>query len=180
MSVLLLLNHLCVDVSDQCFKVTIHLCQHGKSTLARVERFLFRLLVDLCDRAVEGGLTLAYPHDVLLVLVHLGLFMPVALPGHLTEVGLADVLGLRAAHLGLDAANESLLTGVITSQTSFLDSGFDLACREELSLLDHLVGALLKLLADWAELLSLLGWLLGVVGVHILVGDIVLHPVDVE
>lgn len=155
------------------------MCQHGESTLARVERFLLRLLVNLGDCAVKGGLALANPHNILLVLVHLVLFMLVALPGHLTEIGLADVLGLRAAHLWFDAADESLLTGVIASQASFLDSSFDLACREELSLLEHLVGALLKLLAERAELLGLLGWLLGV-GVRILVSDIVLHPVDVK
>ena len=103
--------------------------------------------------------------------------MLVALPRHLTEVGLARVLGLGAAHLGFNAADESLLTGVVASETSLLDPFLDLTSSEKLPLLKDLISALLQLLAEWAELLG--GGLVSV-WVHVLVSHVVLHPVDVE
>ena len=126
---------------------------------------------------MDGGFPLADSLDVLLVLSHLRLFVLVALPGHLTEVGVARVLGLRASHLGLHAANLGLLTRVIAPDPRLLDSLLDLARGQLLPLLEDLIGALLELQAQWAQALG--GWLLGV-WVDVLLGHIVLHPVDVK
>ena len=95
LSSFLLFDNLCVNISDECFQVSVHLGNHGEAALARrALRLLFRLLVDFGDCAVNGGLPLANPLDVLLVFVHLGLFVLVALPGHLAQIGVALVLSL--------------------------------------------------------------------------------------
>ena len=57
------------------------------------------------------------------------------------------MLGLRAAHLGLHAADLGLLAGVVAPQTSLLDSLLDLTRRQQLALLEHLISALLQLQA---------------------------------
>lgn len=92
------------------------------------------------------------------------------------------MLGLRAAHLGLHAANLGFLAGVVAPQTSLLDPLLDLARRQQLPLLEHLIGALLKLQAQRAQALSsLLGVRVNVLLIlTAVVGHVVLHPVDVE
>ena len=171
----LLRNNLCINISDERFQVAVHLSNHGEAILA--SRLMLRLLVDFGDCAVNGGLSLADSLDVLLVLVHLGLLVFVALPGHLTQIGLALKLLLGAAHFWFTAADLSLLAGVIASQTGLLNSLFDLAGCEKLPLLEDLIGSRLELLAQRAHMLrcGLLG-----IRMHILFGDVVLHPVDVE
>ena len=104
---------------------------------------MLRLLVNLSDCAVNGGLSFADPLDVRLILVHLGLFVLVTLPGHLTQIGLALLLDLRAAHFRLNAADVGLLARVVAPQASLLNSLFNLTGCEKLPLLEDLVGALL-------------------------------------
>ena len=145
-------------------------------------RLVLRLLVDFRDCAVDRGLPLANSQNVRLILIHLGLLVLVALPCHLTEVRVSHVLGLRATHLGLYAANLGLLARVVAPQTSLLDPLLDLARRQQLPLLEHLIGALLKLQAQRAQALRRLlcvrvNALLTLTAV---IGHVVLHPVDVE
>ena len=175
MVTLLLGNNLCVHVSDERFQVTVHLGDHGEAVLA--SRLVLGLRVDFGDCAVNGGLSLADSLDVLLVLVHLGLLVLVALPSHLAQIGLALVLLLRAAHFWFTAADLSLLAGVIASQASLLNSLFDLTSCEKLPLLEDLIGSCLEFLAQRASVLRcglLSVWL------QVLLGDVVLHPVDVK
>ena len=107
--------------------------------------------------------------------------MSVALSCHLAEVGLAGLLDFCSAHLGLNATDECILSGVIASESSLLNLVLDLVSSQQLSLLDDFVGALLQLLAQRAKTLS---WRNDVRVVHdgmgVLVSDVVLHPVDVE
>ena len=169
-----------VHVSDQRLEVTVHLGEHGEAILAlRASGFHLGVLVDLRNRGVQGGLALTNSLDVLLVLADLGLLVLVALSSHLAKVGLARLLDLRPAHLGLGAAYEGLLAGVVTSKASLLNFGLNLAGRQQLPLLEDLVGALLQFLAQRADGLNELAR----VGVHILlilVCHVKLHPVDVE
>ena len=174
MVTLLLGNNLCVHVSDERFQVTVHLGDHGEAVLAN--RLVLGLRVDFGDCAVNGGLSLANSLDVLLVLVHLGLLVLVALPRHLTQVGLALVLLLRSAHFRFAAADLSLLAGVVAPQAGLLNSLFDLTGCEELPLLDNFVGARLQFLAQRASVLRC-GLL---VRMHVLLAHVVLHPVDGE
>ena len=174
----LLLNNLCINVSDECFQVSVHFGNHGEATLAsRVDRLLLRLLVDFGDCAVNRGLSLANPLNVLLVFVHLGLFVLIALPSHLTQITMALVLSPRVAQFWFNTADLSLLAGVIAPQTSLLNSLFNLTSCEKLPLLEDLIGALLELLTQRARMLR---YRLLSIRVHILFGDIELHPVDVE
>jgi len=87
------------------------------------------------------------------------------------------VLVKSAAHAGLDTADESLLTGVISAEVCLLNTVLDLVSCEELALLKDLLGALLQLLAKRAESVGFCGTSVGADGQ---VGDVVLHPVDVE
>ena len=174
-ALILLRNNLCINISDERFQVAVHLGNHGEAILAN--RLLLRLCVDFGDCAVNGGLSFADSLDVLLVLVHLGLLVLVALPGHLAQIGLALVLLLGAAHFWFAAADLSLLAGVITSQASLLNSLFDLTGCEKLPLLEDLIGSRLEFLAQRASVLRcglLSVWL------QVLLGDVVLHPVDVK
>jgi len=175
---LILLNDFWIDVSNEWFQVTVHLSEHGETVI--ITLFLLGLLADFCDNAVHGCFPLTNSLDVRLVLVHLRLFVLVALPGHLAEVGLADVLGLRALHSRLDAADEGILTGMITSQTSLLNSFFDLTSREKLSLLEDLVGTILQFLAQGARMRLWEPRLVDAVWAHVLISHVILHPVDVE
>ena len=174
-ALILLCNNFCINISDERFQVTVHLGNHGEAILAN--RLLLRLCIDFGDCAVNRGLSLADSLNVLLVLVHLGLLVLVALPCHLAQIGLALVLLLRAAQFWFAAADLSLLAGVIASQTSLLNSLFDLTCCEKLPLLEDLISSRLEFLAQRASVLrcSLLSvWL------QVLLGDVVLHPVDVK
>ena len=82
-----------MHVSDECFQVSVHLRKHGETiTALRVMSLSLGLLVNLRDCGLHGGLTLANPLDVLLILAHLGLFVLVALSSHLAKVGLASLL----------------------------------------------------------------------------------------
>ena len=105
--------------------------------------------------------------------------MSVALPRHFGKVSLSSVLGLSAAHLGLHAADDSLLAGVVSPITGLLNSVLDLSPRQELPLLIDQISASLELLAErvYPGCLTLLS---GNVGVHVLVHHIVFHPVDIE
>ena len=117
----LLRNNLCINTSDERFQVTVHLRDQGEVILAN--RFVFRLRPVNCN--LNGGLSRA-SLDVLLVLVHLALLVLVALPGHLTQIGLALELLLSAAHFRFTTAELSLLADVIASQTGLLNSFLDL------------------------------------------------------
>ena len=174
-ALILLRNNLCINISDERFQVAVHLGNHGEAILAN--RLLLRLCVDFGDCAVNGGLSLADSLDVLLVLIHLALFVLVALPGHLTQIGLALELLLSAAHFRFTTAELSLLADVIASQTGLLNSHLDLTRCEKLSLLEDLIGSRLEFLAQRASVLRcglLSVWL------QVLLGDVVLHPVDVK
>ena len=67
--------------------------------------------------------------------------MILALPRHFGKVSLSSVLLLSAAHLGLHAADDSLLTGVISPQAGLLDAVLDLSPRQELPLLIDQISA---------------------------------------
>ena len=105
--------------------------------------------------------------------------MRVTLSGHLGQVGLADLLGASAGHLGRDFATKGLVAGVISSDASLGDALLNVAVGQKLSFLDDLVGSNLELLTKWAVLSAAP---LSGVRVDVLVGkveDIELHPVDV-
>ena len=105
--------------------------------------------------------------------------MGVSFPCHLGKVGLAVVLNFSTAHLGLHAADDSLLAGVISSQAGLLDTVLDLNPCQKLPLLVDFIGALLEFLAQGANSdIALLGSIS--VWMHVLVHYIILHPVDVE
>ena len=65
---------------------------------------------------------------------------------------------------------------MVASETSLLNLALDLASRQQLSIFDDLVSTFLQFLAQGAQTLS---WLSGVWVVHVLVGDVKLHPIDV-
>ena len=148
-------RHLGVDVSDKALEVTIHLGEHLKALLrGSIVRLVFALLIGFGDARGERCLALTDSVDVLLILVVLRLLVSLALSGHLGEVGLANLLLSSAAHLGLDATNEGLLAGVISSETSLLDAVLDIAVGQELSLLNDLISSVLELLAKRAKCCS--------------------------
>ena len=105
--------------------------------------------------------------------------MSVALPRHFGKVSLSSVLDLSAAHLGLHTADDSLLASVVSSVAGLLDAVLDLIPGQELPLLIDQISASLELLTKRADP-GCVALLSGNVGVHVLVHNIVLHPVDVE
>ena len=102
-----------------------------------------------------------------------------ALPRHFGEVSLSIVLLFSAAHLGLHAADDSLLAGVVSSIAGLLDAVLDLNSSQELSLLVNQISTSLELLAERTVSDSVI-LLSSSVGVHVLVIHIILHPVDVK
>ena len=79
------------------------------------------------------------------------LFVILALPCHFGKVSLSCVLLLSAAHLGLHAAYDSFLAGIVSSIAGLLDTVLDLDSSQELSLLVNKLSASLELLAERTE-----------------------------
>ena len=105
--------------------------------------------------------------------------MIVALPCHFGKISLSCVLFLSAAHLGLYAADDSLLASVVSSIAGLLDAVLDLDSSQELSLLLNLISTSLELLAERTDS-ACINLLSSSVRMQVLVRHIVLHPVDVE
>ena len=131
LSWLLLSLYLLVDTSDEGFKFAVHLSDH-LHTPARVDGlFMLGGLVSLGNaRGCHWDISLADSLNVLLSLVKDRLFVILALPRHFGKVSLSSVLLLSAAHLGLHAADNSLLAGVVSSIPSFLNAVLDLDSRQ--------------------------------------------------
>ena len=74
--------------------------------------------------------------------------MILTLPCHFGKVSLSCVLLLSAAHLGLHAADDSFLAGIVSSIAGLLDTVLNLDSSQELSLLVNKLSTSLELLAE--------------------------------
>ena len=106
-----------------------------------------------------------------------GFFLLVAFARHLGEVGLAGLLRLRPVHPWLYTTDLSLGGGVLSAEVGFGDAVLDLGLSQELALVQDILSPLLELDANRGQLGSSVGT---VVRTDVLIGDIVLHPVDVK
>ena len=137
---------------------------------------MLRPLIGLSDAAMLRSAAFAHALDVLVVLSEHGFLMGVPLAGHLGQVDVALELLLGALHAGLAPLDICLDHADVTASAGLLNTVLDLLPGQELSLLNDGLGALLKSLAERAELF---GCLL-LIRMAILISYIVLHPVDVE
>ena len=171
-----------VDGSDELLEVAVCLSEVLKS-LHGVHRLALGMFVDLSDARVQRSLTLSDTVDILLALIDAGLLVLLTSACHLGKVGLASDLGLRAAHCGLNAANDGLLGGIFAPEAGLFDAVLDLLAGQKTALFDDLLTLLSQFLTKRAGRLdphdSSVGW--DVLFILLSIGgDIVLHPVDVE
>ena len=134
------------------------------------------ILVDFSDTRVQGSLAVTDALDVGQRLLAAGFFVHVTLASHFRQVVLSRLLFFTAAHPWLHSTDFSLLGCCLSAKTSLFNARLDLLPCQELPLLQTLIGAFSQSLSQRAELL---GWHRHA-GVDVFVGDIVLHPINIE
>ena len=168
--------HLIEDIPYQLLQIRVHLVK-GIKSLLRGDRTVSFLIISFDSSDLD--LLLALPDSSFLGVAFLtfGFLSLLAKVGLLKEISMLDLTFKSSVHPGNNLGGESVSLGVIFAKTSLFNLILDLRKSEQLSLFHDFFALFGQSLSERTELGGLGG---SGNDTGFLVGDVVLHPVDIE